>query len=256
MSDLPGTNQAEGQGIERLRLGRGGWSVLAADAGVAWGVALLLWAQRGIDEVSMQWSAGLDPSGLLIESARVASRYGKSAMGAILLASLFASIRLESWRRIRPVFLLTLLSLAVSGIAGDLLKELVERPRPSIQYPALSFAADESTTWSFPSGHSTKSVALALPLLLFVDGGRGWRGVLKGALAALALFVCASRVVLGAHFPSDVVGGLAMALSGLPLAVRAANSILDRMTARDLDRASRIWIGVYAVLVLILWALS
>lgn len=256
MSELPGADEAEDQGIERLRLGRRGWSGLAAAGVVAWGAALLLWSQHGIDEVSIQWSAGLDPSGLLIESARVASRYGMSAMGVILLASLVASVRLEPWRPIRPVFLLTLLSLAVSGIAGDLLKELVERPRPLLQYPGLSLAAGESTTWSFPSGHSTKSLALALPFLLFVEGGRGWRGVLKGALAALALFVCASRVVLGAHFPSDVVGGLAMALSGLPLAARAANSILARMTSPDLDRASRIGIGVYAVLVLILWTLS
>ena len=152
--------------------------------------------------------------------------------------------------------MLTLMSLGISGIAGDVLKELVDRPRPYIEYSTLSFAADESTTSSFPSGHSTKAVALALPFLLFVTGWRGGRGLVKCALAGLALSVCASRVVLGAHFLSDVVGGLAMALSGLPIAVWASNAILKTMTPSDLDRASRIWIALYAVLVFVLLKLS
>ena len=99
-------------------------------------------------------------------------------------------------------------------------------------------------------------MALALPFLLCVAGWRGWRGLVKCALAGLALSVCASRVVLGAHFLSDVTGGLAMALSGLPLAVWASNAILRAMSPADLDRAGRIWIGVYAALIPVLVMLS
>jgi hypothetical protein len=47
-----------------------------------------------------------------------------------------------------------------------------------------------------------------------------------------------------------------MALCGLPLAVLASNAILSRMTPSDMDRAVRIWIGVYAVLIFVLWKLS
>jgi undecaprenyl-diphosphatase len=141
-------------------------------------------------------------------------------------------------------------------MAGDVLKLVVERPRPSVEYSTLSFPAGHSPTLSFPSGHSTKAVALALPFLLFVADWRGWRGLVKGALAGLALSVCASRVVLGAHFLSDVTGGLAMALSGLLLAVWASNAILRAMSPADLDRAGRIWIGVYAVLIPVLVMLS
>ena len=253
MRDTP---EANGEAMLRLGLGRRGWSAVAGAASMAWCAALLLWAQHGIDEAVILWAAGLDPTGTLIGLARVASRYGKPVMGVILLTGLAASIRLQSWKPVRPVFLLTLLSLVLSGAAGDLLKELVDRPRPSVQYPALSFAARESTTSSFPSGHSTKGVALTLPFLLFAAGGPGWRGIVKGALAVLALSVCVSRVVLGAHFPSDVLGGLAMALSGLPLAVLATRSILVRMTPSDLDRASRIWIGAYVVAILLLMKLS
>ena len=256
MPERPGSAEAEHRGPERLRLSRRGWIGVLAAAGAAWCVALLLWAQHGIDETLARQAAGLDPRGLVVGLAHVASRYGKPVMGVILLVGLVVSVVAQSWPCYREGYLLTLLSLAISGIAGDLLKELVDRPRPYVVYSALSFAADASSTWSFPSGHSTKSVALALPFLVFVTGWRGWRGLAKCALAGLALSVCASRVVLGAHFLSDVVGGLAMALSGLPLAVRASNSILGRMTASDLGRAGRIWIGVYAVLIVILLKLS
>jgi membrane-associated phospholipid phosphatase len=189
--------------------------------------------------------------------ARVASLCGMAAMAAIHLAGLTVSVLGEkSWRRHMNVYLLTLLSLVIAGLAGDLLKVVVDRPRPYVVYSALSFAARESSTYSFPSGHSTKSLALVLPLLLFVKGWGVWRAFTKLAVAGLALSVCVSRVVLGAHFLSDVVGGLAMALSGLPLAVMASNSVLGRMTEADRERAGRLGIGVYFLLIFVLLKLS
>ena len=177
-------------------------------------------------------------------------------MGVVLLGALLASVASASWRHLRPVFLATLMSLAISGVAGDVLKEIVERPRPRTAHPELRLPAPESTTSSFPSGHSTKAVALALPFLIFAIGWRGWEGAIKASLAGLALSVCASRVVLGAHYLSDVTGGLAMALSGLPLAALASGAILRTMSSSDLERAGRIWVGVYAVMIFVLWKLS
>lgn len=247
-----GTREAE-----LFELSRRGWTWLLGTAGVAWCAALLLWAQHGIDETLARQAAGLDPRGLAISLARVASLCGKAVIAAIHLAGLAVSVfGGESWRRHRNVYLLILMSLALAGLAGDLLKVLVDRPRPCVVYSALSFAAGESSRYSFPSGHSTKSLALALPFLFFGRGGSGWRGLAKVAVAGLAVSVCASRVVLGAHFLSDVVGGLAMALSALPLAVIASNSVLGRMTETGRERAGRIGIGVYLVLIFVLLKLS
>lgn len=256
MPERPGATEDAHGGVERLRLTRrAGIGILAA-AGVAWCMALLLWAQHGLDEALVRQAAARDPHGLVVSLAQVASRYGKAVMAAVILGGLVASIFVESWRRHRNVYLLTLLSLAISGVAGDVLKDLIDRPRPAVEFSDLSFPAGASSTDAFPSGHSTKSVALALPFFLFVAGWRGWRGLARLSVAGLALSVCASRVVLGAHFLSDVVGGLAMALSGLPLAVLASNAILGRMRPPDMDRAVRIWIVVYAALIFVLWKLS
>jgi undecaprenyl-diphosphatase len=254
--DLPGASEAEDRGTERFELSRRGWTWVLAAAGVAWCAALLLWAQNGIDETLARRAAGLDPRGLVIGLAHVASLCGMAAIAGIHLVGLAVSVFGESWRRHRNVYLLTLLSLAIAGLAGDLLKVLLDRPRPSVVYSALSFAAGESSTYSFPSGHSTKSLALVLPFLVFVKGWGGWRGLAKLALGGLALSVCASRVVLGAHFLSDVAGGMAMALSGLPLAVRASHFILGRMTEAGRARAGRIGVGVYFVLIFVLLKLS
>jgi membrane-associated phospholipid phosphatase len=227
-----------------------------AAAGAAWCVALLLWAQHGIDEGLALQAAELPATGLAIGLAQTASRYGIPAIASIHLVGLVVSVFVESWRRHRNVYLLTLLSLAIAGIAGDALKEMVERPRPYVVYSTLSFAAGDSNMSAFPSGHSTRSLALVLPFLVFVRGWGGGRGFARVALAGLALAVCASRIALGAHFLSDVVGGLAMAASGLPFAVMASNSILSRMTPSDLGRACRIGIGVYALLIPVLFKFS
>jgi undecaprenyl-diphosphatase len=254
--ELPRGEEAGRREAERLQLSRRGWTWVGAAAGTAWSGAFLLWAQHGIDDALIRYATGLDPRGLAIGLARVASLSGMAVIAAIHLAGLVVSVFGKSWQRHRNVYLLTLLSLGIAGAAGDVLKELVDRPRPYVEYSTLSFAAADSSTYSFPSGHSTKSLALALPFVLFVMGWRGGRGLAKLAVAGLALSVCASRVLLGVHFLSDVVGGLAMALSGLPVALLATNSILSRMTPSDRDRASRIGVVVYALLVFVLLKLS
>ena len=256
MTERSGSTRVAPENVDRPGLSRRGWIAVLAAAGAAWCVALLVWRQHGLDETLVRQAAAHDPHGALVGLAQVASQFGMAAIAAILLAGLVASLSSESWRQQRNVYLLTLMSLGISGLAGDVIKDLVDRPRPAVEFSELRLPAGGSTTDAVPSGHSTKAVALALPFLLFVTGWNGWRGAARLSVAGLALSVCASRVALGAHYLSDVVGGLAMALSGLPLAVWASNAILRRMTPSDPNRAGKIGIAVYAVLMFILWMLS
>jgi undecaprenyl-diphosphatase len=63
---------------------------------------------------------------------------------------------------------------------------------------------------SFPSGHATAAAATwaAVALVLGRRASPRWRAVLAGAAAAIAVAVACTRVFLGAHWTSDVVGGL------------------------------------------------
>ena len=88
------------------------------------------------------------------------------------------------------------------------LKEVAARPRPD-----AALALVEETGYAFPSGHAVFAAAFygALIYLLSHWGAFSDRPALRRAIQALlALFILAvgaSRVYLGAHWPSDVIGG-------------------------------------------------
>jgi lipid A 4'-phosphatase len=95
-------------------------------------------------------------------------------------------------------------AVAISGILVDLIKVIVGRPRPKLLFAAGSYEFSwiglSADHWSFPSGHAATAAALATalwclwpqPVLFYVIG---------------AALVAASRVVMGAHYLSDVVMG-------------------------------------------------
>jgi len=60
-------------------------------------------------------------------------------------------------------------------------------------------------------------------------------------IAAIASGVCVSRIVLGAHYVSDVIAGIGMALIGLPFSMMFANMILRKITQEKLPTLSKVW---------------
>ncbi len=95
-------------------------------------------------------------------------------------------------------------AIAGSGIAVNLLKIVFGRGRPktmATEGPFVAFPFTIDPTYaSFPSGHATTAFALAAVLALLMPRAR--TGFLAFA-AALSI----SRVVVGAHYPSDVLAG-------------------------------------------------
>jgi undecaprenyl-diphosphatase len=76
-------------------------------------------------------------------------------------------------------------------------KHLVRRPRPGHVQPLVRTAGRHS----FPSAHATSAVAAAVAY-----GGLGGTRVCT-SVAPLAAAMCVSRLVVGVHYPSDVVAG-------------------------------------------------
>jgi len=82
------------------------------------------------------------------------------------------------------------------------LKYVVNRPRPFTQYPNDIIQRDKVGPYSFPSGHTTAAFATATAISLSY---KKWYVTLPSF--AYAGFVGYSRMRLGVHYPSDVLGG-------------------------------------------------
>jgi undecaprenyl-diphosphatase len=113
---------------------------------------------------------------------------------------------------------LPVLHMAAVGIACTLLYRLLKqgtlRPRPYQVHAHIAAGATPLDRFSFPSGHTLHAVAFSL-----IAGA--YYPVLAALLAPTVLAVAASRVVLGLHYPSDVLAGAtlgaAVALASLGL---------------------------------------
>lgn len=116
--------------------------------------------------------------------------------------------------RRRAVF--PLLVMPVGWLLATLTKVLVARPRPA-------HAVDLLSGYAFPSGHVTNLAVAATTVVLVLGRGR-W-------LAALLLVITGlDRVLLGVHFPSDVIGGWCLG-TGIVLAAYAAQTSAYRARA-------------------------
>jgi undecaprenyl-diphosphatase len=81
-----------------------------------------------------------------------------------------------------------------------LIKNRAVRERPYITHSAIQCASAPLDRYSFPSGHTMHAVCFTLMLTSYFPE---WTGV----LAALALLIALSRVILGLHYPTDVAAG-------------------------------------------------
>ncbi len=125
------------------------------------------------------------------------------------------------WRRARGRFALGLLLVILLGRGlSEVQKYWIARARPDLE-PHLVVVK----TSSFPSGHATSSMIFYLTLALAlvpVTRPRRFAAVLA---ILLSLLIGTSRVMLGVHWPSDVIGGWSFGLLWVLLTLRRAEHL-------------------------------
>ncbi len=191
-------------------------------------LSLLLWIERDFDRGFVLAHNPLRDSPPAVALCGAFSRFGMSAICLLLFACIAASYFSPAFREARAVLLVVLFAFSASAVAGSLLKELAGRARPIADLVGQLNAVSRHSSPSFPSGHAAKSLALALPFVLIVPAGSVFVRLTKLALLLIAGLVCYSRIVLGAHYLSDVLAGAAVALACVPVAMAGANAIYTR----------------------------
>jgi undecaprenyl-diphosphatase len=176
-------------------------------AGVLLGVLAFLVRGQGevvrVDSSIERW--GHDHATGFATDALNAITHAGQPMVVIALAVLVGVV--ETIRtRSRWVIAFMALVVAGNGLVTTSVKELVDRARPTLNPVAHTLGP------SFPSGHSSWSAAFFAATALLAMRGRSRRtqALIAGACTAAAVSIAATRVLLGAHWLSDVIAGLAL----------------------------------------------
>jgi len=142
------------------------------------------------------------------------------------------------------------LALGLAGVAAAIGKQLVNRGRPPV---ALRLVTE--TEASFPSGHATDSAALYLTIglvLAVIVFRRPLARVLAVVVSGLAaVAIGGSRLLLGVHWPTDVLAGWSL---GALVALTITTAVLVLARPRPTDPTARrgqlggLWFGVHRLL--------
>ncbi len=133
----------------------------------------------------------------LIKAAQMVSWTGGGVQRYIMVACF--GLALGFWRGRIAGWGLVIASL-LSSFASDIMKAAFARPRPSL-VPHL----DGVNNFSYPSGHATNAMMVYLFIALVVPAKQRVRWMIP--MMTLAIATGMSRMMLGVHYPSDVIGG-------------------------------------------------
>jgi membrane-associated phospholipid phosphatase len=187
-------------------------------------------ATRALDDSIKAWFV-VHGTPLLTKISRVVTFFGSVGFlsSAAFLTGVVLAIRRSFYR---------LLALALAAGGGALLnialKHLFHRQRPVLENPLVTLSS-----YGFPSGHTMGATVFYGVLALIVTYWmRSWsRRVLTGWLAVLIIaLIGASRIYLGAHYFTDVIGAVAVGLAWLAFCWTGVET-LRRWRGRSVDKA-------------------
>jgi undecaprenyl-diphosphatase len=153
----------------------------------------------------------------LVVVARMFTALGQPTV--LIAAGVLCALGLWHWGRGRLAVLLVLI-VTIGRALSEAQKYWIARVRPELE-PHLVVVK----TSSFPSGHATSSMIFYLAVAVALTAGTRWQRIAAGAAVLLSLLIGTSRVMLGVHWPSDVIGGWAFGLLWVLVTLRLAGRL-------------------------------
>jgi len=145
----------------------------------------------------------------LVHTLEIISLFGLPLCLGILVA---AGAAFAWWRGRHRLAAYLVVTVIGGSLVDTAVKVLVNRPRPKVDHPL-----DTAFGTSFPSGHAMAStITYGALLLVFLPVlSRRLRPIAIAAAIAIVVAIGSSRLLLGVHFISDVVGGYVLGLAWL-----------------------------------------
>lgn len=191
--------------------------------------SLCLWFQGVVDEAIILFHNPFHQNPTAIAVFQLISRYGMGFISLMIGVYAFFVNKSEELSAAKPYLLFVLLTFAFASIFGDLLKEILGRPRPAAVLINQIANTTLANSPAFPSGHATKSMALTLPFALVVPEKDRKTCIVKFITLIAAILVSYSRVVLQRHYLSDVLAGIAIAFFFIPIGNRIVNLFYQKL---------------------------
>lgn len=160
--------------------------------------------------------AGHRPALLVV--ARISTALGEPT---VLVTAGFLVAGWIWWRHHPHLALAILLIVLVGRGLAEAQKYVIARVRPDLE-PHLVVVK----TSSFPSGHATSSMIFYLTVALALTVGTRWHRAAAAGAILLSLLIGTSRVMLGVHWPSDVIGGWAFGMLWVLMTLRLAGRLV------------------------------
>lgn len=150
-------------------------------------------------------------------------------LGVIVIATIISIILFVKKKKL--IVLLTWINLGCCALLNQILKRIIQRPRPT------GYRLIEEDGYSFPSGHSMISAAFYGFFIYLIFKNVKNKYLKWGSISLLSLLICLigiSRIYLGVHYTSDVMAGFVISISYLVIFTSIVNDYLDR--SKDLDK--------------------
>ena len=141
--------------------------------------------------------------------------------GAIFLS--IATVMLFLFIKNKKIGLSIISNIVIITVLNQLLKRILQRPRPT------EFRIVEETGYSFPSGHSMVSMAFYGYLIYLIYRYIKNKYVKWTLITILSILICLigiSRIYLGVHYTSDVLGGFLLSISYLVIYISSIKKLL------------------------------
>ena len=147
-----------------------------------------------------------------------------TSLGNSGILFIVAGLLLLCFKKTRRVGVATLLAMLIGLLCTNLtLKPLLARPRPWLDVPGLVNMVGESAYRSFPSGHATSAFAFAFAMCFGTP--KKW---MKWLSMVVAILMGLSRLYVGVHYPTDVIGGVLVGLLAGWLADLVVRTVLKK----------------------------